>query len=317
MSGKVDPEAVATSANAGRILSELAANLPNSGGVLGWFMGENNFDDFAARIVPFGEAIAEYSEKVSGKVDSEAVATSANAGRILSELAAELPNSSGIISWFTGDNDLSAFAKKIVPFGYAISEYSEAVSGKIDSEAVEASANAGRALSGLAAALPDNGGIISWFTGDNDLKSFADKLVPFGEALADYSEAVSGKVDVDSIKASTRAGKALASLAVELPDGGGIISWFTGSNDLGNFASKLVPFGEALADYSEAVSGKVDVSSVRASTRAGKALASMAAEIPDSGGLFGWFLGQNNIDDFGNRIKVFGEAIAAYSEAVE
>lgn len=37
-----------------------------------------------------------------------------------------------------------------------------------------------QALLELANTVPNTGGVVSWFTGDNDLETFGEQLVPFG-----------------------------------------------------------------------------------------------------------------------------------------
>ena len=45
-------------------LAELASKLPNSGGLAGWFAGENDMTAFGEQLVPFGEALKSYSLSV-------------------------------------------------------------------------------------------------------------------------------------------------------------------------------------------------------------------------------------------------------------
>ncbi|WP_447383728.1 hypothetical protein, partial [Streptococcus pseudopneumoniae] len=71
----INPETVTASATAAKALAEMASNLPNSGGVVGWFMGENDMDQFAAQLVPFGEAMKAYGEAVSG-IDGASIESS-------------------------------------------------------------------------------------------------------------------------------------------------------------------------------------------------------------------------------------------------
>ena len=55
--------------------------------------------------------------------------------------------------------------------------YSLAVTG-INADAVVNSTTAGLALIELAKTLPTTGGVVGWFTGENDLASFASGIVP-------------------------------------------------------------------------------------------------------------------------------------------
>lgn len=109
-------------------------------------------------------------------------------------------------------------------------EYSQTVSG-LDAEAVTNSATAGAILVELANTVPNTGGLVSFFAGDNDLETFGEQIVPFGEAMKAYSDSITG-IDAEAVAASTTAAQALAQLQSTLPNMGGLVDFFTGSNDL-------------------------------------------------------------------------------------
>lgn len=189
----LDASVVTEAANAGKAMAEMASTIPNSGGVVGFFAGENDMDAFGEQLVPFGEAMKEFSIAVTG-LNADVVVNSVTAGKALMELANTVPNSGGLVAFFTGENDLDMFGEKLVPFGEAMKQYSIAVTG-LDANVVVNSANAAKALVELSNNLPNSGGIVSWFTGDNDIASFGEKLVSFGQSFAAYYASVS-TVDV-------------------------------------------------------------------------------------------------------------------------
>ena len=189
----LDASVVTEAANAGKAMAEMASTIPNSGGVVGLFAGENDMDSFGEQLVPFGEAMKEFSIAVTG-LNADVVVNSVTAGKALMELANTVPNSGGLVAFFTGENDLDMFGEKLVPFGEAMKQYSIAVTG-LDANVVVNSANAAKALVELSNNLPNSGGIVSWFTGDNDIASFGEKLVSFGQSFAAYYASVS-TVDV-------------------------------------------------------------------------------------------------------------------------
>jgi hypothetical protein len=158
-------------------------------------------------------------------------------------------------------------------------------------------------------------GIASWFTGSSSLSDFADELVPFGESMAEFSNAISG-MDADLVSKAATAGKALAEMATTLPNSGGVVGFFAGENDMDKFGEQLVPFGKAMKDYSLAVKG-MDVGAVSNSASAGKALVELSNTIPNCGGLVSFFTGDNSIADFGDQLVLFGNGLAAYSASIE
>ena len=158
-------------------------------------------------------------------------------------------------------------------------------------------------------------GIASWFTGSSSLSDFADELVPFGESMTEFSNAISG-MDADLVSKAATAGKALAEMATTLPNSGGVVGFFAGENDMDKFGEQLVPFGKAMKDYSLAVKG-MDVGAVSNSASAGKALVELSNTIPNCGGLVSFFTGDNSIADFGDQLVLFGNGLAAYSASIE
>jgi tape measure domain-containing protein len=186
----LDANAVTEAAIAGKAMAEMATTIPNSGGVVGFFAGENDMGEFGKQLVPFGEAMKAFGDAVRG-LEPDAIVNSATAGKALIELANTVPNTGGVVAFFTGNNDVDTFGEKLAPFGEAMKAYSEAIMG-MDSAAITNSATAGKALVELANTIPNTGGLVSWFTGDNDLGSFGDSLVQFGSGIKSYSDSISG-----------------------------------------------------------------------------------------------------------------------------
>ncbi len=308
----IDSSSVSASANAASALAQMAASLPNSGGLVSWFTGENSIASFGGELVDFGTAMKSYADSVAG-IDAESVTASATAAKALAEMANTVPNEGGVAAWFAGENSLAKFGNEMVAFGTSLMLYSLSVSG-VDPEAVLNSVTAGKALSELANTIPNEGGIVAWFTGENSLAKFGQELIAFGVSLLSYSLSVVG-VDTDAVKASVESGKALAELADTIPNEGGLVAWFTGENSLAKFGTEVSSFGASLKAYSDSVVG-IDAEAVKTSAIAGKALAEMANTIPNEGGVAAWFAGENSLSKFGVELASFGLGIKMLSDNV-
>lgn len=308
----LDVDAVTNSAIAGQAMAELANTLPNTGGAVAFFTGDNDMATFGEQLASFGESMKEYSKSVSG-LDEDAVTNSAVAGKTLVELAKTIPNTGGLVAFFTGDNDLETFGEQLVPFGEAMMAYSNSVTG-MDSEAVTASATAAKALAELQASLPNIGGVVDFFTGGNDLETFANGLLPFGNGMKAYADAVTG-MDTGAVSASVIAAQVLSELQASLPNVGGVVEFFTGGNDLGTFGTGVLTFGEAMKSYADAVTG-IDTGAVEASAVAAQALAQLQASLPNVGGIMELFTGGNDLGTFSEGIIPFGVAMKSYGESV-
>ena len=233
----MDTAVVGEASTAGKALAEMAATLPNSGGVAAWFAGENDMLDFCVRLVPFGRAMKGFAEAVSG-LRTDVVQNGATAGKALVELANTIPNTGGVVSWFTGDNDLILFGEQLVPFGQAMKNYSLSVAG-LDSNVVVNSTNAAKALMELANNLPNSGGIVSWFTGDNDIASFGEQLVEFGKSFANYYNSISG-IDVNKLNGVVAEFRNLVDLANVIKN--------VDTSGMSNFAKDLTNLGNSGVD---------------------------------------------------------------------
>ena len=277
-----------------------------------WLTGGSSMVEFGKQISEFAPYMRAYSEAVVG-IDTGAVTASATAAQALAEFAKNIPNEGGLLAKITGENDLAAFAQKLVPFGLSMRMYAAAVAG-IDTGAVEASATAAKALAEFAKNIPNEGGLLGKIMGENDLGAWGAKLVPFGLSMKMFADSVAG-IDTNVVTNAATAGKALAEMAKAIPNTGGLAAFFAGDNDLGDWGPKLSDFGTSMKSFAESVSG-IDASAVTNAANAGKALAEMASAIPNSGGLGSLFTGDNDISEWGEKLPLFGTALSAYSASV-
>jgi tape measure domain-containing protein len=305
----MDGELVANAATAGRTLAEMASTLPNSGGVIGFFTGENDMNAFGAQLIPFGEAMMGFASAVQG-LDADAVTNASIAGKAMAEMATTIPNSGGVVGFFAGENDMDAFGEQLIPFGEAMMLFSQAVRG-LDANVIVESATAGKALIELANTVPNSGGVVGFFTGENDMGAFGENLVPFGKAMKSYSDAIAG-IDVEAVTNSATAGKAVVELANTLPNTGGLVSWFTGDNDIASLGTSLVSFGKNFAQYSNYMKN-VDANIVTATTNAATSIVELQKSLPKEGG---WFSDDMTLSSFGSDMASFGSYFGKYYNSI-
>ena len=289
------------------ILILTAADILN--GLTSWLTGGASLSDFATQLVPFGEAMRDFSIAIAG-MDGALVANAATAGRTLAEMAATLPNSGGVIGFFTGENDMSAFGAQLIPFGEAMMGFANAVRG-LDADTVTNAATAGKAMAEMATTIPNSGGVVGFFAGENDMDAFGEKLVPFGRAMKSYSDAIAG-IDVEAVTNSATAGKAVVELANTLPNTGGLVSWFTGDNDIAAFGTSLVSFGKSFAQYSDYMKD-VDANIVTTTTNAATSIVELQKSLPKEGG---WFSDDMTLASFGSDMASFGSHFSNYYNSI-
>lgn len=299
----------------GELLQEIGAAI---GGFVGGIVG-GVARGFTSQLKQIGSDLSEFMTNAkpfidgAKKIDSSVMdGVKTIAETILILTAANVVDS--LTSWFTGGSSITKFAEELVPFGKAMSDFSKELTG-VDGELVANAAMAGKALAEMAATIPNSGGVLGFFAGENDMEVFGNQLVAFGTAMKSYSIAVSG-MDTNAIINSTIAGKALTELANTIPNTGGLWGFFAGDNDMNAFGSQLLSFGSSMKSYSLAVSG-LDVEAVTNSAIAGKALTELANTLPNTGGLIGFLTGDTDMNAFGMQLVSFGENFRKYSGYME
>ena len=261
----INTEAITASAEAAKSLAKVADAIPKEGGLWGLLSGEKDLGSFGSKLVPFGEGMKRYAEKVSG-INTEAITASASAAKSLVKVAQAIPLEGGIWGLITGEKNLGLFGLKLVPFGEGMKQYAEKVSG-INTEAIIASALAAKSMVNVADAIPLEGGIWGLITGEKDLGSFGKKLVPFGEGMKQYAEKVSG-VNTAAITSSVSAAKAMVKVANAIPTD---LSSIVSASVMSSFGKKLEAFADAMKSYSEKVAG-VNAASISSSASAVRSL---------------------------------------------
>lgn len=309
----IDTGAVTASATAAKALAEFAKNIPNEGGLLGKIMGENDLATWGTKLVPFGKSMKQFADSVAG-IDTNVVTNAATAGKALAEMAKAIPNTGGLAAFFAGDNDLGDWGPKLSDFGTSMKSFAESVSG-IDASAVTNAANAGKALAEMASAIPNSGGLVSLFTGDNDISEWGEKLPLFGDALSAYSASVA-LVNADAVTASANAAQALVQLQSSLPAIGGLGEIFTGTKSFDTLTEQLPKFGMALGMYGAAVS-TVNPEAVTASANAAGSLVELYKSLPSVNGVVQWWSGAPDLSAFGQGLQQLGLGIAMYGTAVQ
>ena len=175
----------------------MAKEIPNTGGLLGWIMGDNDMETFASQMKAFGEAIVEFSETVDGNVSSEAVTAAANAGLVMAEIQKSIPEE----KWFDGKMSLDEFGKKIKSFGKSIAGYADEVS-EIDVTTLEASVSAASLITTIAKKAAE--------IDPDEVGNLADAIDEISSIDYESLSAI-GDIDLTSVSSTLTSLKALCS----------------------------------------------------------------------------------------------------------
>jgi hypothetical protein len=222
----------------------MTATIPNEGGVVCWFAGENSISKFATEIVDLGEGLKGFSDTVTG-INCEAVKAGADAAKSLAQMANEIPNTGGLVSWFTGDNSIASFADQFWILGDGLKDFSDSIEG-VNADNITAAANAAKAIAEMAKITPKEGGMAAWFEGENSIASFAEHFPALGKGLKAFSDSVVG-INIENVTAAANAAKTLAQI--------GDITATNSMSSIVRFGEKLYDFGVKLKEYFIVTSG--------------------------------------------------------------
>lgn len=281
----------------GNIIGSFAEGISNSLPTIG-----QNLSDFATNISGFFTTISDIS-------DDKLALAGTLAEVLLKFTAAELIN--GIASLLGGGLDLEEFGSQLESFGPHLKQFGEDVTG-LKTDAVEAAANAADMIIAFAKDVPSQGGLLDKIIGSNDLKTFGENIVAFGPNLKQFGDDVEG-LKTDAVETAARAADMIIAFAKDVPAQGGLLDKIIGSNDLETFGENIVKFGPNLKQFSIDVEGLKSDAVETASTAAGMIIA-FAKEVPNSGGILSWIVGDNKIDTFGEDLQTFGKGLKGYSD---
>ena len=149
--------------------------------------------------------------------------------------------------------------------------------------------------------IPNEGGIVSWFAGDNSISGFGTDLISLGQGLKGFADETSGIIP-DNITAAASAAKSLAEMTTYIPNEGGIKAWFSGDSGVSTFSDNLPILGEGLSAFSDSVSG-INPDNMTTSVKVAKDLAYMANTVPED---------SSRLSGFGENIVIFGEKLESY-----
>ena len=288
--------------------------------------GENGFDNFFAkgRSLPnLGTDLSTFMTNASGFFDGlKSINTDMSTGvKAIAESIGILAEAAQTESYTFGDG-FASLGEKLVPFGEAMVAFSETISGKIDAEAVEATANAAGVMAELNSKLPREYGTISGLFASNPipLDTFGKQLVMFGKAMVSFSKEVAGKIDADAVNAAASAGEVMAELNSKLPrEYGAVSGWFAnGPVSMDTFGAQLVMFGRAMVSFSGIVKGNINQDAVQAAASAGSVMAELANRLPTKyDGIVTLFKDSPiSLDTFGEQLVQFGRAMVMFSNTV-
>lgn len=281
-----------------RRLAEAADEIPNIGGKLANWVGDNRLDVFADQFPSAGSGIVGFCDAVQNLNYGPQVD---DALGILAKLAAvsnEIPNTGGLLGDLVGNNDMGPFAEQlpiiaggILSFAYRTKNID---AGKHIQDACDAIAKVAHA----AQEIPNTGGLLAHWIGDNEMGPFAEQMPIMGQGIKDFCDKVKG-IDTSSVDESLAVARDIANFSKDIANTGGMWQDIWGSVSLEEFGRQLTWLGKYLWTYSTWINQIRDFSKFEKSVEAVKTLADMSEVIGK--------LGYVHFGNFGTELVEFAQ----------
>lgn len=278
------------------------------------FTGNSSLASLGTNLTSLGTALTSFYNATQGITDTGHMKDVVSVAQSISDLNNALPATGGKLQAWLGSKDLSLFATGASNLGDAMKFFAESTANITDTGNLESVVKVAQGLAKLNDALPETDGIIQKITGWKNMSGFGEGIKAFGKAMSDFSSSVSGDnaINEDAVAAAKRAGELMTQLANDVPTSGGLISWFTGNNDIGGFGESLKKFGTSLSDFSGSASG-IDGGQMDTVMDVTKKLVTLANSM---GADNGFAAASSNLTTFAQNLMQFGTQFTTgfYSE---
>lgn len=306
-------EALSAIITASTSLATLQSSLEPIGGVITWFTGRDDLGTFGLNVGAFIYSMkTAFSSLDDVEFNTEAMNSIVNAASSLANLQSSLEPIGGVITWFTGRDDLGAFGVNVGQFILSMKTALGSLEGvTFNEEALTSIITAATKLGTLQESLEPIGGVISWFTGRDDLGTFGTSVASFISSMKTALATLDGTtLDEEALTSVITAAERLSGLQSTLEPMGGVVSWFTGRDDLGTFGTNVGLFADGMGKLKTGM-GEDGISEdvVTSVTNAGNAIIALQKALPEEG----WFDGKMNLSEFSDYVTDFGTAMSTFS----
>ena len=294
-------------------LANLQSSLEPIGGVISWFSGRDDLATFGANIGEFvNSMISAFGSIEDSKINIEAMNSMISAATSLSSLQTSLEPIGGVVTWFSGRDDLGRFGINVYAFVASMkTAFGSLEDTTLNTTAMNSIISAATSLSTIQSSLGPIGGVITWFSGRNDLAAFGANIGEFVESMKTAFMSLDG-VTINSAAMSSivSASTSLATLQTSLEPIGGVVTWFSGRDDLGRFGINVAAFIASMKIALSTLEGAtLDEAALTSVVTATTKLAELQSSLEPMGGVVSWFTGRSDLGTFGINIGLFAEAI--------
>lgn len=285
------------------------------------FGGDGWTDTISTKLNAFGEAVVAFSNTIGDGIDVDAVNAAANVGQMMAALNSEMPREIPWLEKIIGKKDMGAFGKMLSNFAIGLSTFNMTLSTMKDFDVNKTQnfVDAVMPLINMAKEVPNTGGLLGDFLGNNDIDEWGSKLTPFARYMLGFNRALA-HADWDKSVYENFANciTPIIKLSQDIPNAGGKLAELIGDNTVDDFGKRLPAFGEGIASFYNWIQNKNWDKTLFESVQACVGvLIDISDDLDNTGGLIQFFVGQENLGAFGTKIASFGEGLASFDKSLE
>ena len=232
--------------------AELLSGLANLAGGL---FGEKQLDKFAESLPVMANAMKDFDDALGDGIDAKKCNAAIKVLKNLAELSSDIPNTGGIVSLFTGENDASTWAQELWDLANGVMNFNNALGEGIDDEKCKVAIKVLKSLANMTSEIPNSGlSVAAFFAGENDPSEWAQELWDLANGVMNFNNALGEGIDDEKCKVAIKVLKSLANMTSEIPNSGiSIASIFVGDNDAGTWAQNLMSLGTGIKNFNTEV----------------------------------------------------------------
>lgn len=277
---------------------------------------------FGQEMIPFAISVATFGQIIASS-NIEAIEAGAKVMEALSKILFTMSGEGGIMTAIFGEKDLSSFGDQLKGFGDGLYQFATSVQDITPEMATNADAALGVAekLIAMSKTLYGEGGVLQYWFGEKDFGSFGVQVAGFGAGLLAFAvsvQAITPDMSTSCENAITISEK-LIDLSKKLNASGGVLQWWMGEKDFGEFGSQISIYGKSLKRFADSVSDITPGMSVACANAIviSSYLIELSNKLNYSGGfVLNFWLGQKDFGKFGEQLEKYGESLATFADSV-
>ena len=313
-------------------LADVAAKIPPTGGIVGFFSGVGDMSTFSSNLTTLGTALTSFATSISeidnDKFDQTKIDAVVSVASGLATLEKNLEGQGGLEDAIEGVKSLSKFSEGFDPFGEGVNGFITEIGqmndiSESDQRKLDAVIAIGTALSTLEKNLEAQGGWEDAIEGVKSLSKFSEGFEPFGEGLNGFIDQVRlitydpNGDDAVKMAAVIAIGESLSKLEKGLEGQGGMEDDFVGIQSLATFGAEMPDFATALNKFIETVSTledeKYDQTKINNALAVAQAISDFEAKLPKTDGWWQSVVGNKDLSLFSTNVTQLGTALASFA----